>query len=146
MNLKGVIAISGKPGLYKVIGQGKNNIIVESLDTDKKIPAYAKDRISAIEDISIYTDEEDVPLKTVFESIYQKENGQNCISHKESLGKLEAYLGDVLPNYDRERVYPSDIKKIFQWYNMLNSKGLIGEEVDVEATEETKNTSDDSEE
>lgn len=138
MNLKGVIAISGKPGLYKVVGQGRNNIIVESLDTDKKIPAYAKDRISAIEDISIYTYEDDIPLKDVFQSIYDKEQGENCISHKESLNKLETYLEEVLPNYDKERVYPSDIKKIFQWYNMLNRKGLIAaEEETVEASVDT---------
>jgi len=125
MNLRGIISISGKPGLYKVVGQSKNSIIVESIDSNKRIPAYAKDRISAIEDISIYTTEEDIPLKEVFTNIAKKENGENCISHKESLNKLENYLGEVLPNYDRERVYPSDIRKIFQWYNMLNGKGLL---------------------
>lgn len=128
MNLTGIISISGKPGLYKVIAQSKNSIIVESIDTGKRLPAYATDRISAIEDISIYTYEADFPLKEVFAAIYTKENGGNALSHKESLSKLEDYLGEILPSYDRERVYPSDIKKIFQWYNKLNEKGFITKE------------------
>lgn len=135
MDLKGIISISGRPGLYKVIGQGKNNIIVESLLDNKKIPAYAKDRISSIEDISIYTYEDDIPLKDVFTSIYKKEEGKETISHKESADKLGKYLEGVLPNYDKERVYPSDIKKIFQWYNMLHKNGLL--KMEEEAKEET---------
>lgn len=140
MNLTGIISISGKPGLYKVIAQSKNSIIVESIDTGKRLPAYATDRISAIEDISIYTYEADFPLKEVFAAIYTKENGGNALSHKESLSKLEDYLGEILPSYDRERVYPSDIKKIFQWYNKLNEKGFITkeEEAKEEAVEEVK--------
>lgn len=144
MNLTGIISISGKPGLYKVIAQSKNSIIVESLDNNKRVPAYATDRISAIEDISIYTYEDDVPLKDVFSSIYSKENGQNTISHKEDVKKLEDYLAGILPDYDRERVYPSDIRKIFQWYNMLNEKGFIKMEEEeteaVAAEEETSKT------
>lgn len=135
MNLTGIISISGKPGLYKVIAQSKNSIIVESLDTNKRVPAYATDRISAIEDISIYTYEEEIPLKEIFATIFKKENGGNAPSHKEEVKKLESYLGEILPNYDRERVYPSDIRKVFQWYNKLNEKGLIVLE---EAKEEVK--------
>lgn len=142
MNLTGVIAISGKPGLFKVVAKGKNNIIVESLIDGKKAPAYSTDRISALEDISIYTYEEDVPLKEVFEKIYDKEDGKNCISHKESLNKLKSYLEEILPDYDEDRVYPSDIKKLFQWYNLLNKSGLTSqeeeEEVKEDANEETK--------
>ena len=124
MNLTGVIAISGKPGLYKVVAQGKKNIIVESLIDGKKSPAYSTDRISALEDISIYTYEEDVPLKEVYLKIYEKEQGKDAISHKESMKNLVAYLSEILPDYDDERVYPSDIKKLFQWYNILNKNGL----------------------
>ncbi|MCE3294609.1 MAG: hypothetical protein K0R65_323 [Crocinitomicaceae bacterium] len=120
MNLTGIISISGKPGLYKVVAQGKNNIIVESLEDKKRIPAYSSDRISALDDISIYTYDEDVSLKVIFKSIYEKENGAATISHKEDKSKLEKYLLEVLPNYDQERVYPSDVKKIFQWYNLLH--------------------------
>ena len=132
MNLSGIIAISGRAGLYKVIAQGKNNLIVESLDDRKRFPAYASDRISALEDISIYTYDEDVALKEIMDSIYKKENAGEAISHKSDQKSLEKYLLEVLPNYDKERVYISDIKKIFQWYNLLHKAG----ELKMEETEE----------
>jgi len=125
MNLTGVIAISGRPGLYKVVAQGKNNVIVEALADKKRFPAYSSDRISALEDISVYTYDEDKPLKEIVEAIFKKENGGLAISHKESEANLVAYLLEVLPNYDQERVYVSDIKKIFQWYNLLHKAGLL---------------------
>jgi hypothetical protein len=142
MNLTGIIAISGKPGLYKVLAQGKNNIIVESLEDKKRVPAYASDRISALDDISIYTYDDDKPLREIFTSIFEKEKGKETISHKEDQNKLKAYLIEVLPNFDQERVYASDIKKIFQWYNLLHKAGALipDEEVkeDVAATEAPK--------
>lgn len=125
MNLKGIISISGKAGLYKVVAQGKNNVIVESLEDKKRMPAYSSDRISALEDISIYTYDEDVLLKDILKKIYEKETGLNCISHKEDKAKLENYLNEILPNYDKERVYISDVKKIFQWYNLLHASGEL---------------------
>lgn len=125
MNLTGIIAISGRPGLYKVIAQGKNSIIVEALMDNKRFPAYASDRISALDDISIYTYDEDAPLKDLLTAIFVKENGKEGPSHKDSLATLEAYLLEILPNYDRERVYPSDIKKMFQWYNLLLKSGNL---------------------
>lgn len=125
MDLSGVISISGKPGLFKVVAQSKNNIIVESLIDNKRIPAYSTDRISALEDISIYTYEEDVPLKQVYISLAKKEDCKEGPSHKESLNTLSAYLEEILPDYDQDRVYPSDIKKLFQWYNILQKAGLI---------------------
>ena len=125
MNLSGIISISGKPGLFKVIAQGKNNIIVESLLDQKRSPAYSTDRISSLEDISVYTTDEDAPLKNILESIYKKEDGKACPSHKEDLTALCSYLKEILPNYDEERVYPSDVKKIFQWYNLLLSSGNL---------------------
>jgi hypothetical protein len=125
MNLTGIIAISGKPGLFKVVAQGKNNIIVESLEEKKRFPAYSSDRISALDDISIYTYEEDKPLKEIYKTIFEKENGGSILSHKEDLSKLTGYLLEVLPNYDQERVYPSDIKKLFQWYNLLLKAGEL---------------------
>jgi len=125
MNLAGIIAISGKPGLFKVIAQGKNNLIVESLEDKKRVPAYATDRISALEDISIYTYDEDKPLKEIYVSIFEKENGGATISHKEDAAKLQKYLLEVLPNFDQERVYGSDIKKLFQWYNILHKAGEL---------------------
>jgi len=137
MNLTGIIAISGKPGLFKVITQAKNSVIVESLIDKKRIPAYATDRISALEDISIYTFSEDKPLKEIFRAIYDKEGGKACISHKESEAKLTAYLLEILPDYDSDRVYTSDIKKLFQWYNLLeSSSNLILAEEEKEETAE----------
>ncbi|MEY3199343.1 MAG: hypothetical protein RJA13_1301 [Bacteroidota bacterium] len=136
MNLTGIIAISGRPGLYKVIAQGKNNIIVESLIDNKRFPAYATDKISALDDISIYTYDEDAPLKDLLTAIYKKEDGKMCPSHKESLTVLQNYLLELLPNYDQERVYSSDVKKMFQWYNLLHKSGnLKMEEEAAEATE-----------
>lgn len=125
MNLTGIIAISGRPGLFKVIAQGKNSIIVESLVDNKRFPAYATDRISALDDISIYTYDEDAPLRDLLTAIYKKEGGKECPSHKEDLKKLQNYLLEILPNYDQERVYPSDIKKMFQWYNLLHKSGNL---------------------
>lgn len=131
MNLTGIIAISGKPGLYKVLAQGKNNIIVESLEDKKRVPAYSSDRISALDDISIYTYDDDKPLREIFISIFEKEKGKETISHKEDQNKLKAYLVEVLPNFDQERVYASDIKKIFQWYNLLLKAGALVMEEEV---------------
>ncbi|MCE2743981.1 MAG: DUF5606 domain-containing protein [Fluviicola sp.] len=135
MKLTGIIAISGRPGLFKVIAQGKNNVIVESLVDNKRFPAYSTDRISALEDISIYTDSEEKPLKEIFVSIHTKENGGEAISHKEADAKLVSYLTEILPNYDKERVYISDIKKLFQWYNLLHKSGNL---ILSEVVEETK--------
>lgn len=140
MNLTGIIAISGRPGLYKVIAQGKNNIIVESLIDNKRFPAYASDRISALDDISIYTYDEDAPLRELLSAIYKKEGGKECPSHKESLTVLQSYLLEILPNYDQERVYPSDVKKMFQWYNLLHKSGnlIVVETKDEEDATEKK--------
>lgn len=138
MTLQGIISISGRPGLFKVLAQGKNNIIVESLTDKKRFPAYATDRISALEDISIYTYGEDKPLTEVFEAIYEKQGGKEALSHKESANKLQEYILEVLPDLDQERVYPSDVKKIFQWYNLLIKADLLKPE---ESKEENKEDS-----
>lgn len=140
MNLTGIIAISGRPGLYKVVAQGKNNIIVESLEDKKRFPAYSTDRISALDDISIYTYDEDKPLKEIYASIFEKQNGGPAISHKEDAAKLSASLLEVLPNYDQERVYPSDIKKLFQWYNILHKAGLLKLEEEAKEAEKEAET------
>lgn len=125
MDLSGVISISGRPGLYKVITQAKNSIIVESLIDKKRFPAYATDRISAVDDISIYTHDGDKPLKEILADIYAKQGGKEAPSHKEDISVLIAYILEVLPDYDSERVYPSDIKKLIQWYNMLLNSGYL---------------------
>ena len=138
MTISGIISISGRPGLFKVVAQGKNNIIVESLQDKKRFPTYASDRISALEDISIYTYSEDKPLSEIFDAIFKKEKGATCISHKESEDKLTGYLIEVLPDFDQERVYPSDIKKIFMWYNILNKVGELGKSDEKEEVVEEK--------
>lgn len=124
MNLNEIISITGRPGLFKVVAQGKNSVIVESIVDKKRIAAHASDRISAIGDISIYTSDEDVKLIDVFEKFNDKYEGKAGPSHKEELSALEGILGEILPNYDRERVYKSDVRKIFQWYNILTNAGI----------------------
>jgi len=137
MNLAGIIAISGKPGLYKVVKQGKNNLFVQSLDSDKIIPAHSSDKISALEDISVYTYEEDVPLIELLGLIAEKSNYEATLSHKEDKKRLETYFEEIVPNYDKERVYFSDIKKIIQWYNQLQNVGLLVKPTAVEEVEKS---------
>ena len=138
MNIKGIIAISGRPGLFKVVAQSKNSVIVESMIDKKRFPAYASEKISTLEDISIFTYDDDVKLMDVFQTIFDKYEGGECISHKADAKELAKTLTEVLPNYDQDRVYPSDVKKIFQWYNLLHTAGLMTAEV--ENTEEVADT------
>ncbi len=125
MKLTGIIAISGKPGLYTVVKQSKNSVIVQNIETGRKMPAFATDRISALEDISIYTMEGDELLSDVFQSIFEKENGGEAISHKANVAELQDYMRAVLADYDDERVQTSDIKKVYQWYNLLHKAGIL---------------------
>lgn len=134
MNIKGIIAISGRPGLFKVVAQSKNSVIVESMIDKKRFPAYASEKISTLEDISIFTYDDDVKLTDVFKTIFDKYEGGECISHKSNAKELATTLSEILPNYDQDRVYPSDIKKIFQWYNLIHGAGLMT--VEEEATTE----------
>lgn len=136
MELKGIIAISGKPGLYKVLASNRTSLVVESLVDGKKMTALPTHRISALEDISIYTIEEDVPLVEVYSAIFKKENGGSGPSHKDNMADLKGYLEEVLPNYDEDRVYNSDIKKLFQWYNILQASGVLEATPEKEAVAE----------
>lgn len=137
--LKTILSISGKPGLYKLVSQGKNMLIVESLTPDKKrFPAYSNEKIISLGDIAMYTDDEEVPLKDVLTSIKEKENGETASLDvkKASQDDLRNYLGEVLPNFDRERVYANDIKKLISWYNILISNGITDfQEEEVEEEE-----------
>lgn len=128
--LKGILAISGQPGLYKVLSEGKNNVIVESLLTGKRSTVYTDAKMSALEDIAIYTTQEDLPLRKVFRKISDKENGGQAINAKGSPEELKNYFAEVLPDYDKERVYFSDIKKVISWYNLLQEKELLNLEDD----------------
>lgn len=125
--LKGILAISGQTGLYKLVSNSKSGFIVESLIDKKRMPAHATSKISALEDIAIFTEEGDVQLQEVIKNIKEKENGGQAISHKASGKELKAYLKEVLPTYDEDRVYVSDMKKIFQWYNILQENDMLNE-------------------
>ena len=123
--LKTILSISGKPGLFKLVSHGKNMLIVESLADKKRVPAYAKDNVNYLADIEIYTDEAEVPLHEVLTSVKNKENGQQAsIPTSAKPDELRAYFAEILPNFDRERVYPSDIKKLISWYNILIGAGI----------------------
>ena len=138
MNIDGIIAVSGKPGLYKVIGQTKNGVIVTSLSDGKKLAMSSSSKMSALQDIAIYTYAEEIPLVDVLEKIRIKEEGKAAIGHKSSAAVLTDYFRTILDDYDEDRVYPSDIKKVISWYNTLQREGLAVESVEEEAPEEVK--------
>ena len=140
MEFSKIIAVTGKPGLFQVISQSKNAVIAESLIDNKRLAINATQNVSLLENIAIYTYEEDVPLLDIFTSIYEKTEGKEAISHKESGKKLETFFSEVLPNYDDERVYTSNIKKVIQWYNILIKAGMDFSKVE-ETTEETESES-----
>jgi hypothetical protein len=126
MSLDKIMSISGKPGLYKVLTQTRTGAIVESLLDKKRINVTIHSNVSVLSEIAIYTIHEEKPLAEIFESIKQKENGQQTsISHKDSKDALEEYFFNILPDYDEDRVYPSDIKKVIQWYNLLQKNNLL---------------------
>lgn len=123
--LKTILAISGKPGLYKLISQAKNMLIVEAVDNKKRMPIYASDKVISLGDIAMYTNDDEVPLATVLDSVKKKEGGKvaSLDYKKASVEELHAFMAKVLPEYDRDRVHTSDIKKLIQWYNLLISSG-----------------------
>lgn len=136
--LKEILSISGKPGLFKLVSQGKNMLIVESLVDGKRIPAYSKDKVVSLGDIAIYTEDEEVKLNIVLDSIKAKENGGQCsVDPKSDNDTLRKYMAEVLPDYDKDRVYPSDIRKLLTWYNSLISSGIVdfSEKEEVKAAE-----------
>ena len=125
--LRTILSVSGKPGLFKLISQGKNMLILETLDaTKKRLPVYAHDKVISLGDIAMYTDDEEVALGEVLESVKNKENGTvaSIDFKKASQDELHAYMAEVLPTYDRDRVHTSDIKKLIQWYNILINNGI----------------------
>jgi len=139
--LKTILSISGKPGLYKLISQGKNMLIVESISEDKKrIPAYGNEKVISLADIAMYTNDSEVPLKEVLASVLKKENGElaSIDAKKSTSDQLRTYFAEILPDFDRERVYVTDIKKLISWYNILITNGITdfeAEEIAEEAAE-----------
>ncbi|GAA4242421.1 DUF5606 domain-containing protein [Winogradskyella psychrotolerans] len=141
MSLDKILSISGKPGLYQIVTQTRTGAVVESLIDKKRITVGAHSNISILSEIAIYTLAEEVPLKDVLKKVKDKENGQpTSISHKDGKDVLEEFFFEVLPDYDEDRVYPSDIKKVVQWYNLLQKNDLL------DALEESKTNNDTSEE
>lgn len=123
--LKTVLSISGRPGLYKLVSQGKNMLIVEAIGNGKRLPAYAHDKIISLGDIAIYTLEEDIPLANVFDSIKEKNEGKTVdVKAMKNDKEIREYFATVLPDFDDERVYTNDIKKVFSWYNILVEAGM----------------------
>ena len=126
MSLEKILAISGKPGLFELITQTRSGFVAQSLIDRKKISVNMRNNVSLLSEIAMYTLQEEVPLKQVFKKIRDKEQGSvTSISHKDSRDKLEEYFFEVLPEYDEDRVYPSDIKKVIRWYNTLQEKNLL---------------------
>ena len=140
MNLDKILAISGKPGLYVLKVQTRTGFVAVSLLDGKKITVSLKSNVSLLSEISIYTQTAEKPLAEVMRSIAVKENNGPAISHKASNDELVAYFSEILPDYDQDRVYPSDMKKVFNWYNILQAKGMTSAEAPIQqeavATEE----------
>jgi hypothetical protein len=137
MGLESILSVSGRPGLYKVQTQTRTGFLAESLLDGKRISVGIQHNVSILSEIAIFTLNEELPLREVFKKIKDKENGESTsISHKDGKDKLEEYFFDVLPEYDEDRVYPSDIKKIVQWYNLLQKNDLLDLEDDKSDEEE----------
>jgi hypothetical protein len=136
MDLRTVLSVSGKPGLFKLIAHQKSGVVVESLLDGKRTAISANANVSSLGDIAIYTYEEEVPLRDVFKAMAEVTEGKEALSHKSSKDELEDFFGEVLPKFDQERVYASDIKKVVQWFNILVKNDLLSileEEVSEEA-------------
>lgn len=126
MDLSKILSISGKGGLFQLVGQTKNGVVVESLLDGKRIPAYSNQQISALEEISIYGEDDDIPLAEIFTRFFKVENGKaTSVDSKSSGAEIREYFSDLVPEYDEDRVYTSDIKKVLKWYNLLLEKGKI---------------------
>lgn len=134
MILKDILAISGEQGLFKFIAQGKNAIIVENIETGKRSSAFSSAKVSSLEEISIFTDGEDLPLGKVFDRIFEKETGGPAIDSKSGSEDMKKYFEEIIPEYSKDKVYMSDIKKVLVWYNLLQKKNLLAKEEPEKAT------------
>lgn len=135
MELRTVLSIAGKPGLFKLIAQNKGGVVVESLLDGKRTSIPSTANVSSLGDIAIYTYEEEVPLRDVFKAMAEQTGGKEALSHKSSKDELEEFFGKVLPKFDQERVYASDIKKVVQWFNILAKNELLAMLDEEEAAE-----------
>ena len=128
MSIEKILSISGKPGLYELKLQTRTGFVAESLIDGKKVTVGLRSNVSLLSEISVYTYDGEIRLSEVFRAIAEKEDNGPALSHKEDNAKLESYFREVLPEFDEDRVYASDIKKILNWYNMLQAKGLVSKE------------------
>jgi len=142
MTLEKIISITGKPGLYKILSQNKTSLVVESLIDKKRRPVTFRQQLSALKDIAIYTYDEEIPLKNIFKSIYDKENGLTSISIKASKQELLDYFREILPDFDEDRVYISTIKKIINWYNLLFNNKFDFKQLEINTKTDDKNKED----
>lgn len=142
MKLDKILSVSGKPGLYELLAKTRGGFIIKSLENDKKMPINLQNNVSILSEIAIYTYTEEIPLKEVFQKISENNEGGEALSHKSPAAELKAYFTEVLPDYDEDRVYPSDIKKVIQWYNLLQTRDLL----DFEEEEEEEKTVEETEE
>lgn len=146
MDITKILAIGGKPGLYKIIGQTKNGVLVESLDDEKRFPVYSTSQISILGDISIYTtDGEEEPLKNILQVMQEKFNGKLTVDAKSGSDELRSFFTDILPNHDTERVYTSDIKKVIKWYSILVEKGYFDQQQESTESSEEEGIIEDAE-
>ena len=137
MSLDKILSIGGKPGLYKLLTQTRTGFVAESLIDSRRITVGIQSNVSLLSEIAIYTLDEELPLKEVFNKIKEKEQGgKTSIGHKDEKIKLEEYFFELVPDYDEDRVYPSDIKKVIQWYNLLHDNGITEFESEESVTEE----------
>ena len=125
IDLKGIIAISGQPGLYKIIASSKNGFIVEGLADKKRLNIFSTTKVSNLAEISMFTTGEDKPIAEIMFGIFEKENGNPAVDHKAEDAAIEKYFSEILPDYDKERVYVSNMRKLFGWYNLLQSTGNL---------------------
>ncbi|MBP7101857.1 MAG: DUF5606 domain-containing protein [Bacteroidales bacterium] len=131
MELKKILTISGKNGLFQIVVQGKDRIIVESLNDKSRFPVFPSHKVSSLEEICIFTETEEIPLKEVLKNIFIIENGNKCIDPKSENNALKLYMEKILPSYDKNRVYVSDMKKLFTWYNTLHENHMLSFEEEV---------------
>jgi len=148
MDLSKILSIAGKPGLFKMVGESKNGIVVESLTDGKRIPAFSHERISSLKEISIYTEGEDMPLYNILKNIYEKQEAKPVESPKKlSSNDLKSLFAEVVPDYDKDAVYTSDMKKVFTWYNQLLGNDMLDfteEEAEKENDAKEEDTSKDN--
>ena len=139
IKLKDILSISGRGSLFRYVAQARNGMVVESVEDKKRHVAPATARVSSLEDIAIFKQDEEVPLADVFYTIHEKSEGKETISHRVPADELKSYFGEIVPGYDEERVYVSDIKKVVQWYNQMHRHGML-EVIDKEQEEEEKSS------